>query len=72
MSVDDFKQPTKLSVSNYGNTVTWETLHSDVSIEEMINAFYTLCIGITFVPSTVLQGMKDFVESKLEEEIKDE
>lgn len=35
----------------------------DASMEDMCHAFATLCIGLTFMPSTVYGGMKEYAET---------
>ena len=53
--------PTVLDLKTTDNNIHIE-LPWDVSIEDLCHAFYTACIGITFHPETVIQGMKDFAE----------
>jgi hypothetical protein len=57
--------PTLLSIKTADTQVNIE-LPWDVSIEDLINAFYSACIGITYQPKTVLQNMKDFADEHLD------
>lgn len=66
------KQPTILSLVTYNNKFTWETDHSDINIDDLLEAFYGLCVGVTFAPEAVLQGMKDFAEERLDSFREDE
>lgn len=56
--------PTILQIKT-GNTVITQELPWDASMEDMVHAFYTACVGITFLPETILEGMRDYAESNL-------
>jgi len=56
--------PTMVSLKTSDTQVNIE-LPWDVSIEDLINAFYSACIGITYQPQTVLRCMKEFAEERL-------
>lgn len=58
----DEKQITKLTLECGNNKLSWEVPYNDSNIDELCQAFYALCIGITYLPQTVIRGMKDFVE----------
>ena len=60
------EKPTIFSLEHGGNKITFE-LPWDAGMPELIDAFYTMCIGATFHPSTIINGMKEFIESKEEE-----
>ena len=60
-------KPTILSIEHNGNKFTAE-LPWDADMEDLTNAFYTLCIGATFQPTTVIRGMKEFLEEMNSEE----
>lgn len=49
-----------LSLEAYGKKTTIE-LSDEASIEDFIQAFYTLGISASYCNSTVLDGMRDFV-----------
>ena len=38
----------------------------DVGMDDILDAFYGLCISATFTPKTILTHMKEFAEEKLE------
>ena len=72
--MSDIQKHTILSLENYGNKVTWETDHSDVTLTELFDAFRGLLVGITFNDQQILEGMKEYVEERLQdgEEVGDE
>ena len=59
------KQKTKLTLESYGNVISWESPYSDASMEDLLNAFYGLCVGATWLPKTVLEAMQYFAEEHL-------
>ena len=59
------KSKTKLTLENYGNTMSWESPYNDVSMDNLLYAFYGLCVAATWNPRTVLEGMRDFVDERL-------
>ena len=54
-------KPTILSIEHNGNKFTAE-LSWDADMEDLTNAFYTLCIGATFPHTLVIRGIKEFLE----------
>ncbi|MBP5723275.1 MAG: hypothetical protein J6X18_06855 [Bacteroidales bacterium] len=56
---------TKLTLESYGNTISWETPYSDASMEDLLYAFYGLCVSATWLPKTVLEAMQTFAEEHL-------
>lgn len=56
------KEPTKISITTYGETISWEVDHSDIDIYEAINGFVSCLLGATFHKDTILAGMKKFIE----------
>ena len=56
---------TRISITIGDNATSWETPHNDTNMEDMLNAFYGLCIAHTWPVSTVLHAMKDFAEEHL-------
>lgn len=58
----------KLTVNNYDYTITAEDTHEDLSIRNWIQMFTTAMIGISFLPETVYQGLKDYSEEFLNNE----
>lgn len=62
------KQITRLTLENYDYKVSWEVPYSDSQVQDLCQAFYSLLIGVTYSPETVLEGMKSFAEERLPEE----
>ena len=54
-------KPTILKLE-HGGTVQTVELPWDANMLDMLQAFYGLCIGATWQPSTVIEGMYDFVQ----------
>lgn len=52
---------TRLTVEQPDFKVSWEVPYEDVTIDEMLNGFNTLMIGITFLPETVKKGMAEWL-----------
>ncbi len=52
---------TRLTIEQPDFKVSWEVPYEDVSIDEMIDGFNTLMIGITFLPETVKKGMAEWL-----------
>lgn len=53
---------TKLTLQIGENTTTWETPYTDCTVEDILWGLYGLMTGQTFIPSSIIEGMKDFVE----------
>ena len=45
---------------------TWESDRDDHSIDEVLNGFMGTLIAQTWLPITVLEGMRDFAQDQLE------
>ena len=56
---------TKLTLESYGKVISWETPYNDASIEDLLYAFYGLCVSATWLPKTVLEAMQTFAEEHL-------
>lgn len=56
--------PTVLTLKTDNSVINIE-LPWDATMEQLCQAFYTACIGITFHPDTVVRGMQEFVEENL-------
>lgn len=59
-------EPTRLTLESYSNKIQWESPHSDASMEDLLYAFYGLCVAATWSPKTILENMRDFAEERLE------
>lgn len=55
-------QLTRLTLECGDRKVSWEMPYTDIGIDDLIDAFYSLCIGITFFPKTVENGFSNWVE----------
>ena len=54
----------KITIENYGKIMSIETDHEDLGIDEYMDIFYGLLVSVTFNESTIINGFKDFIESK--------
>ena len=53
---------TVMTFENHGWKTSVEVPYSDISIEDACQMFFTVMVGATFTPETVLKGMEEFVE----------
>ena len=72
--MSDITKHTILSIENYGNKVTWETDHSDVTLTEIFDGLRGILVGITFNDQQILECMRDYAEERLpdDDELGDE
>lgn len=59
MTIDN--APATLSLELYGKKVTWETDHSDLNTDELVNAFYGMLITQGFFSQSIAESMNDLV-----------
>ena len=59
------RKKTKLTLESNGNVFSWETPYSDVSMKDLLYAFYGACVSATWLPKTVLCAMHNFSEERL-------
>lgn len=57
---------TIFQIKNYDRTMIIKHDHSDVTLNELIEDFVSLMVGITFPHSCVIQGLEDYVEEHKE------
>ena len=57
---------TKITIEINGVVSTWESDRDDHSIDEVLNGFMGTLIAQTWLPITVLEGMRDFAQDQLE------
>jgi hypothetical protein len=57
---------TKITVEVNGVVSTWETDRDDHSIDEVLNGFAGTLVAQTWLPITILEGMRDYAEEQLE------
>lgn len=53
---------TKFTVEQSDLKINWECPYEDVTMSDMIKAFKTLLIGMTFSESTIHAGMRDYLK----------
>ena len=53
---------TRLTFENYENRFVWESPYNDVTMDDILNAFYGMMVSATWQTETVISAMKDFVE----------
>ena len=56
---DDVK--TRLVYENDENRYIWESPYNDVSMEDILDAFFGMMVSATWQPITVIEAMRDFV-----------
>lgn len=56
-------KPTVITLDHGNQKVTVE-LPWDAGMDDILNAFYGMCVCATFAPKTVLLGMKEFVNER--------
>lgn len=54
--------PTKLTLKCYDVETTWEVPYSDITLTQLIKAFYGLCVTHTFSPEGIINEMDEFVK----------
>lgn len=59
----DFKKPTIITAQQYGTKVSVELDHSDTDIDELMEAFHTLVVGLGYHES----GWKQYIVDKADE-----
>lgn len=56
---------TRLTLEQSDKKIVWEVPYEDVDgTEDMMQAIYTIMIGMTFTPSTVFASMGNFINEK--------
>ena len=55
----------KLSATSYERHVEVSQENDDLTAEEWVEMFFGAMVGITFLPVTVLNAMKDYAEEHL-------
>ena len=58
-------EKTKITFETDDRKITYE-LPWDVGMEQLLDTFYSGCIGLTFCPETILSGMRDYVAERHE------
>lgn len=60
------RKPTKIQMSAYDTTVTFELPYSDTNIQEMLTGVATCLYGLGWLKSTIISGMREFIEEEEE------
>ncbi len=68
-SIADFVKPTIITAQQYGTKVSVELNHSDTDIDELMDAFHTLVVGLGYHESAWKQWIVDRADEYKEEEI---
>ena len=55
-------EPTKIIISSYDTTVSWEVPYSDVSLDKMIDGIVGCLIGLTFQKESIINAFKEYAE----------
>ena len=55
----------KLTFESNGKKITNE-MSEFTNMEDLLDAFFSGCIGLTYMPDTILKNMKLYADSKLE------
>lgn len=68
-SIADFIKPTIITAQQYGTKVSVELNHSDTDIDELMDAFHTLIVGLGYHDSAWKQWIVDRADEYREEEL---
>ena len=68
-SIRDFVKPTIITAQQYGTKVSVELDHSDTDLDELMEAFHTLVVGLGYHESGWKQYIVDKADEYKEEEI---
>jgi hypothetical protein len=68
-SIRDFVEPTIITAQQYGTKVSVELDHSDTDLDELMEAFHTLVVGLGYHESGWKQYIVDKADEYKEEEI---
>jgi hypothetical protein len=55
-------EPTKITMTSYDTTVSWEIPDSDIDINRMMEGVVSCLLALTFNKQTILSGMKKYLE----------
>jgi hypothetical protein len=68
-SIADFIKPTIITAQQYGTKVSVELNHSDTDIDELMDVFHTLIVGLGYHDSAWKQWIVDRADEYKEEEL---
>lgn len=69
--IADFIKPTTFTVKNYGKTITIEIDHSDIDLNEVMETFEALTIGMGFSKNGFRDWVKEMGDVYTEEDEED-
>lgn len=52
---------TRFTAEQNDKKIVWEVPYDDITGDDCMEAIRTLMIGLTFLPTTVIRSMKDYV-----------
>ena len=52
---------TRLTFENSDNKFVWESPYEDVGIDEIIHAFFSQLVGMTWLPQTIYTALADYL-----------
>ena len=55
----------KLTFESNGKKITYE-MGEYANMEDLLDVFFSGCIGLTFMPDTILRNMKLYADGKLD------
>jgi hypothetical protein len=70
-SMTDFMKPTIITAQQYGTKVSVEIDHSDTSIDELFDAFQTICIGLGYHENSFKNWITERAEEYIETDAED-
>jgi len=71
-SIADFVKPTIITAQQYGTKVSVEIDHSDTDIDELFEAFQTICVGLGYSDSAWKNWIVDRADEYKEEDMEEE
>ena len=69
--IPDFGKPTKFTAENYGTKISVEIDHSDLSLDEVMDAFQTLLIGMGYHENSFKKWVTERAEEYNETDAED-
>lgn len=70
--IADFIKPTLITAQQYGTKVSVEIDHSDTDIDELFEAFQTICVGLGYSDSAWKNWIVDRADEYKEEDMEEE
>lgn len=64
--MDNDKKGVKITFETEKATSAWESPYFDVPLEDILEGFYGCCISQGWLPITLLNGMREFVNDRID------